>query len=68
MTYAEELEGAEDVEAVRKHLWRYRWQRLHHAQAETAVVLQRLRRQRMGENDAWQAGNASDDEGRGSRP
>lgn len=42
-TYAEELEGAQDVEAVRKHLWRYLWQGLHHAQAEPAVVLQRLR-------------------------
>ena len=55
VTYAETLEGAEDVEAVRGHLRRYRWQGLHHVQAELNAMLQRGAGKRMGENDAWQA-------------
>ena len=55
VTYAEVLEGAEDVDAVRSHLRRYRWQGLHHAQADLAALLQRRTSKRMGENDAWQA-------------
>lgn len=55
VTYAEVLEGAEDVAAVRAHLQRYRWQGLHHAQADWVASLQRRSSHRMGENDAWQA-------------
>lgn len=55
VTYAEVLEGADDPDAVRGHLHRYRWQGLHHAHADLAAFLQRRARQRMGENDAWQA-------------
>jgi predicted nucleic acid-binding protein len=55
VTYAETLEGADDVDAVRGHLRRYRWQGLHRVQAELNAVLQRRSRKRMGENDAWQA-------------
>lgn len=55
VTYAEVLEGADDLEAVRAHLRRYRWQGLHHAHAEQAALLQRRSGARMGENDAWQA-------------
>ena len=58
VTYAEVLEGAEDVDAVREHLQRYRWQGLHHVQAEMAALLQRRSSRRMGENDAWQAAAA----------
>jgi predicted nucleic acid-binding protein len=55
VTHTETLEGAEDIEAVRVHLRRYRWQGLHHAHAELTAMLQRRARRRMGENDAWQA-------------
>lgn len=55
VTYAEVLEGADDPEAVREHLQRYRWQGIHRAHAEHAASLQRRAPQRMGENDAWQA-------------
>ena len=55
VTYAEVMEGAEDVDAVRSHLRRYHWQGLHHAQADLAALLQRRTSKRMGENDAWQA-------------
>lgn len=58
VTYAEVLEGAENVDAVREHLQRYRWQGLHHVQAEMAALLQRRASHRMGENDAWQAATA----------
>ncbi|MEI6656415.1 MAG: type II toxin-antitoxin system VapC family toxin [Verrucomicrobiota bacterium] len=58
VTYAEVLEGAENVVAVREHLQRYRWQGLHHQQAERVAVLQRRFAHRMGENDAWQAATA----------
>ena len=58
MTYAEVLEGADDPDSVREYLNRYRWQGLHHAQAELAAFLQRRARRRMGENDAWQAAAA----------
>lgn len=55
VTYAEVMEGAEDLEAVREHLGRYHWQGIHRVQAENVAVLQRRAAQRMGENDAWQA-------------
>ena len=58
ITYAEVLEGAENVEAVREHLQRYRWQGLHHVHAEMVALLQRRSDRRMGENDAWQAAAA----------
>ena len=58
VTYAEVLEGAENVAAVRAHLQRYRWQGLHHQQADRVAVLQRRSSHRMGENDAWQAATA----------
>jgi len=58
VTYAEVLEGAANVDAVREHLHRYRWQGLHHVQAEMAAFLQRRADRRMGENDAWQAATA----------
>ncbi|MDB6006164.1 MAG: hypothetical protein JWR15_3151 [Prosthecobacter sp.] len=40
VTYAEVLEGADDADAVRSHLRRYRWQGLHHAQADLVALLQ----------------------------
>ena len=55
VTFAEVLEGAEDPDAVREHLHRYRWQGLHRAHAERAAQIQRRAHSRMGENDAWQA-------------
>ena len=54
VTYAEVLEGADDPDAVRSYLHRYRWQGLHRVHAESAAFLQRRAKQRMGENDAWQ--------------
>ncbi len=58
VTFAEVLEGADDPDAVRAHLHRYRWQGLHRAHAERAALLQRRSSHRMGENDAWQAAAA----------
>lgn len=58
VTYAEVLEGADDPDAVRTYLYRYRWQGLHRAHAESVAFLQRRAGQRMGENDAWQAATA----------
>ncbi len=55
VSVAEVLEGAEDMDAVRDFLSRFRWQGLHHAHAARAALLQRKAAQRMGENDAWQA-------------
>jgi predicted nucleic acid-binding protein len=55
VTYVEVLEGADDLDAVRLHLRRHRWQGLHRQHAEAAAHLQRRSPQRMGENDAWQA-------------
>ncbi len=55
VTYAEVLEGAHEVDAVRSHLRRYRWQGLHPAQADLVALLQQRTSKRMGENDAWQA-------------
>lgn len=55
ITYAEVMEGAGDLEEVRTHLRRYRWQNLHHAHAEQAALLQRRSGAHMGENAAWQA-------------
>jgi predicted nucleic acid-binding protein len=54
VTLAEVLEGAEDPPAVEAYLARFRWQGIHRAHAVAAARLQRRRRQRLGENDAWQ--------------
>ncbi len=54
ITWAEVMEGADDEEAVREHLARYRWQGIHRAHAERVAQLQRRAAHRMGENDAWQ--------------
>lgn len=55
VTYAEVMEGAEDLKAVWEHLGRYHWQGIHRVQAENVAALQRRAALRMGENDAWQA-------------
>ena len=55
VTYAEVLEGADNQDAAREYMQRYRWQGIHRAHAEHAAALQRRAPQRMGENDAWQA-------------
>lgn len=55
VTVAEVLEGAEDMDHLRRFLARFRWQGLHHAHAARVALLQQRASQRMGENDAWQA-------------
>ena len=55
VTYAEVLEGAENVEAVREAFRAFRWQIIGRPHGERAALLQRRADQRMGENDAWQA-------------
>lgn len=50
VTLGEVLEGADDVEAVRAYLARFRWQGIHRAHAAMVAAIQR----QMGENDAWQ--------------
>ena len=55
VTLAEVLEGADDPEYVREYLAAYRWQGIHHQQAEMAALMQRRAQHRMGEHDAWQA-------------
>jgi len=55
VTMAEVLEGAQDVDHVRSFLGRFHWQGLHRAHALRTALLQKRARQRMGENDAWQA-------------
>ena len=55
VTVAEVLEGAGDVDAVGRFLNRFRWQGLHHSHAIRVALLQQRSKQRMGENDAWQA-------------
>jgi predicted nucleic acid-binding protein len=54
VTVAEVLEGADDVDFVRRFLARFGWQGLHHAHAARVALLQRRTARRMGENDAWQ--------------
>ena len=54
MTYAEVLEGAEDIEAVRGALARFRWQGIGRAHAERVALGQARSAKRRGENDAWQ--------------
>ena len=55
VTYAEVLEGANDVEAVREAFRAFRWQIIGRQHGERAALSQRHADQRMGENDAWQA-------------
>lgn len=55
VTYAEVLEGADDVEAVREAFRAFRWQIIGRQHGERAAMRQRRADQRMGENDAWQA-------------
>jgi len=55
VTYAEVLEGAENVEAVSEAFRAFRWQIIGRQHGERAALLQRRADQRMGENDAWQA-------------
>jgi predicted nucleic acid-binding protein len=54
VTYAEVLEGAEDIEAVRGALARFRWQGIGRAHAERVALGQARSAKRRGENDAWQ--------------
>lgn len=44
VTVAEVLEGADDVEYVRRFLSRFAWQRLHHAQAARVAVMYNVAR------------------------
>ena len=55
ISVAEVLEGADDIDVVREFLGRFRWQGIHHSHAARVALLQRRAKQRMGENDAWQA-------------
>ncbi len=64
VTVAEVLEGAGDMDAVREFLSRFRWQGLHHSHAARVALLQSRAKQRMGENDAWQAAVAIDMRGK----
>lgn len=59
VTFAEVLEGAEDMDAVKAYLGRYSWQGIHRVQAESAARRQRRAADRLGENDAWQAAVAA---------
>ena len=59
VTLAEVLEGADDPKAVRAYLGRYRWQGIHRGHADDVARRQRRRRQRLGENDAWQVAIAA---------
>jgi predicted nucleic acid-binding protein len=54
VTLAEVLEGADDREAVKARLARFRWQGIGHVHALRVAVLQRRSGRRMGDNDAWQ--------------
>jgi predicted nucleic acid-binding protein len=55
VTYAEVLEGADDVEAVKEALRAFRWQNIGRQHGERVALRQSRADQRMGENDAWQA-------------
>ena len=55
VSVAEVLEGAADMDAVRAFLSRFRWQGLHQSHSVRVALLQAKSKQRMGENDAWQA-------------
>ncbi len=54
VTYAEVLEGADDVDAMREVFRAFRWQIIGRQQAERVALRQRRAQQRLGENDAWQ--------------
>ncbi len=55
VTLTEVLEGARDQARTVAYLGEFRWQGIHRIHAEIAARLQRQTRQRLGENDAWQA-------------
>ena len=55
VTYAEVLEGADDVEAVREAFRAFRWQTIGRQHGERAAFIRRSAGRRLGENDAWQA-------------
>jgi predicted nucleic acid-binding protein len=55
VTYAEVLEGAHDVEAVREAFRAFRWQTIGRQHGARAAFIQRGAGRRLGENDAWQA-------------
>jgi predicted nucleic acid-binding protein len=59
VTLAEVLEGADDPDTVRAYLGRYRWQGIHRGHADAVALRQRRRKQRLGENDAWQVAIAA---------
>jgi len=54
ITWAEVLEGAEDQEAVRARLLRFRWQGIGQQHANRVALRQSRATRRLGENDAWQ--------------
>jgi predicted nucleic acid-binding protein len=54
VTYAEVLEGADDVGAVKEALRAFRWQNIGRQHGERVALRQSRADQRMGENDAWQ--------------
>jgi predicted nucleic acid-binding protein len=54
VTYAEVLEGADDIEAVREAFRAFRWQVISRQHSERVALNQRRSASRLGENDAWQ--------------
>jgi predicted nucleic acid-binding protein len=54
VTYAEVLEGAENIEAVREAFRAFRWQVIGRQHSERVALNQRRSAPRVGENDAWQ--------------
>lgn len=58
VTFAEVLEGAAEPETVREAFRGFRWQIIGRQHAERVALRQSRAAQRMGENDAWQAGVA----------
>jgi len=54
VTYAETLEGADDLVSARDLFRSYRWQLIGRQQGERAALNQRRNASRLGENDAWQ--------------
>ncbi len=54
VTFAEVLEGATDIAAVREAFRAFRWQTIGRQHAERVALRQSRSAHRMGENDAWQ--------------
>lgn len=59
VTWAEVLEGANDLAAVRSYLGRYQWQGIGRTHADRVAEYQRRATRRMGENDVWQVAVAA---------